>query len=164
MKKELIILIVIIVLITLYYANKYNVVEKLKNIYNVKNNKIEPPVNDKSNYSNKSNDSNKSNFSNEKKMIQYFGGDYCPFSNTTSNAYKVVKDFEEAYGNDVICKYYWVGQDDDIMKELDVQYVPTILNGNNDVIELSLPENIDTKDLQNEELKEILLETIYNKL
>lgn len=167
MKKELIILIVIIVLITLYYANKYKVVEKLKNIYNVKNNKIEPPINNKSNYSNESNNSdlsNKSNFSNEKKMIQYFGGDYCPFSNTTSNAYKVVKDFEEAYGNEVICKYYWVGQDDDIMKELDVQYVPTILNGNNDVIELSLPENIDTKDLQNEELKDLLLETIYNKL
>jgi hypothetical protein len=158
MKKELIILIVIIVLITLYYANKYNIVEKLKNIYNGKNNKIEPPIN------NESNESNKSNFSNGKKMIQYFGGDYCPFSNTTSNAYKVVKDFEEAYGNEVSCKYYWVGQDDDVMKELDVQYVPTILNGNNDVIELSLPENIDTANLQNDELKTILLETIYNKL
>jgi thioredoxin-related protein len=155
MKKELVILIVIIVLITIYYANKYNVVEKLKNIYNAKNNKIEPPINIKSDLS---------NFSNGKKMIQYFGGDYCPFSNNTSNAYKVVKDFEEVYGEEVSVKYYWVGQNDDIMKELNVQYVPTILNGNNDVIELSLPENIDTKDLSNEELKDMLLETIYNKL
>ncbi len=98
------------------------------------------------------------------KVIQYFGGDYCPFSNTTSNAYKVMKDFEEVYGEAVSVKYYWVGKDDDIMKELDVQYVPTILNGNNDIIELNLPENTNTKDLSNDELKQLLLETIYNKL
>jgi predicted SpoU family rRNA methylase len=101
---------------------------------------------------------------NNNKIIQYFGGDYCPFSNTTSNAYKVIKDFEEMYGGEVTIKYYWVGKDDDIMKELDVQYVPTILNGNNVPIELQLPENTDIKGLSNDELKDILLETIYNKL
>ncbi len=98
------------------------------------------------------------------KVIQYFGGDYCPFSNTDSNAYKVIKEFEDTYGNRVSVKYYWVGKDDNIMKELDVKYVPTILNGDNKQIELELPKDTDTKNLSSNELKDILFENIYNKL
>ena len=50
------------------------------------------------------------NFENngEKKVLKYFGGDYCPFSNSNSNAYKVVKDFEEEYKDKVDVNYYWV--------------------------------------------------------
>jgi hypothetical protein len=98
------------------------------------------------------------------KIIQYFGGDYCPFSNTDSNAYKVIKEFEDAYGNKVSVKYYWVGKDDSIMKELDVKYVPTILNGDNKQVELDLPKGTDTTKLSSDELKNILFENIYNKL
>ena len=98
------------------------------------------------------------------KVIKYFGGDYCPFSNTDSNAYKVIKDFEDSYGNKILVEYYWVGKDDTLMKELDVKYVPTILNAYNKQIELELPKDTDTNNLSSNELKNILFETIYNKL
>jgi hypothetical protein len=149
MKIEIFIILIILV-IFIYYIYKY-FISKDKNM---KKNDNEIDTIDKSII----------NKFNNNKTIQYFGGDYCPFSNTTSNAYKVMKDFEEAYGNDVTVKYYWVGEDNDLMEKMNVMYVPTILNGNNDVIELKLPENIDTQNLSNEELKDILLETIYNKL
>ena len=100
----------------------------------------------------------------KQKIIQYFGGDYCPFSNVNSNAYKIIKDFENEYGDRVTVNYYWAGKDNEIMQELDVKYVPTILNGNNEKIELKLPEDVDPSGLSNEELKTILLETIYNNL
>ena len=146
MQKELIILIIIAVFAIMYFGYKYFIAkDKFKNL------KI------------KSNE-NQDKFENKEKIIQYFGGDYCPFSNTDSNAYKVIKDFEDAYGNKVTVKYYWVGKDDSVMRELNIEYVPTILNGNNEKIELSLPEDVDTNNLSNNQLKDLLLETIYNKL
>jgi hypothetical protein len=168
MKKELFI-IFIVVIIFIYIIYKYFISkDKFKNIKKNDNNIVDKDKfkNIKKNDNDNNNTVDKSiiNKFNNNKIIQYFGGDYCPFSNNTSNAYKVMKDFEEVYGNDVTVKYYWVGQDDDIMKKLDVMYVPTILNGNNDVIELILPEKTDVKNLSNDELKDILLETIYNKL
>ncbi len=105
-----------------------------------------------------------STFQNEKKELKYFGGDYCPFSNSTSNAYRVIKDFEEEYGDRVNINYYWVGLDDEIMKELNVEYVPYILNGDNKQIEIGLPEGTDGSKLSEEELKDLLLRTIYEKL
>jgi predicted SpoU family rRNA methylase len=105
----------------------------------------------------------KENQENTKKVLQYFGGDYCPFSNSNSNAYKVIKDFEKEYGDKVTVNYYWVGLDDDYMKELNVDYVPYILNGDNKQIEIALPEGTDL-NLPESELKPILLESIYNKL
>lgn len=104
------------------------------------------------------------NFENNKKVINYFGGDYCPFSNTNSNAYKIMTDFETEYGDRVIVNYYWAGKDNELMKALNVKYVPTILNGDNEIIELKLPEDVDTAGLSNDELRTMLLETIYNKL
>jgi hypothetical protein len=115
-------------------------------------------------YMNKNTSSEPSNFENEKKELKYFGGDYCPFSNSTSNAYKVIKDFEEEYSDRVNINYYWVGLDDDVMKELNVEYVPYLLNGDNKQIEIGLPEGTDASKLSEEELKELLLRTIYNKL
>ncbi len=103
-------------------------------------------------------------FENEKKELKYFGGDYCPFSNSASNAYKVIKDFEEEYGDRVNINYYWVGLDDEIMKELNVEYVPYILNGDNKQVEIALPNGTDASKLSEEELKELLLRTIYEKL
>ena len=121
MNKEVIILIIIVIIIFIFFVYKYiNGSEKLKNTKKDDNLKVE-------------------NIDNNKKIIQYFGGDYCPFSNSDSNAYKIIKDFEETYGDKIICKYYWVGNDDDYMKKLNVMYVPTILNGNNEQVELKLP-------------------------
>jgi hypothetical protein len=103
-------------------------------------------------------------FENNKKVINYFGGDYCPFSNNNSNAYKIMTDFETEYGDSVTVNYYWAGKDNELMKALNVKYVPTILNGNNEIIELKLPEDVDTAGLSNDELRTMLLENIYNKL
>jgi hypothetical protein len=99
-----------------------------------------------------------------KKVLKYFGGDYCPFSNSNSNAYKVVKDFESEYSDKVDVEYYWVGLDDEIMKELNVEYVPYLLNDDNKQIEIALPEGIDASNMEESELKELLLRTIYEKL
>jgi hypothetical protein len=109
-------------------------------------------------------DNQKGNFENKKKVLQYFGGDYCPFSNSNSNAYKVIKDFEAEYEDDVEVNYYWVGLDDEIMKELNVEYVPYLLNGDNKQIEIGLPEGTDASNMEEAELKELLLRTIYEKL
>ena len=151
MKTELIVLIGLVVLIILYLG--YKILYPDENLKNTKkdedNNSPKAIIN---------------NFENKQKIIQYFGGDYCPFSNVNSNAYKIMKDFENEYGDRIIINYYWAGKDNDIMKELDVKYVPTILNGNNEPIELKLPENVDTTSLSNDELKIMLLENIYNNL
>ena len=147
MKTELIIFIGLIVLIIIYLVYKYIILADKKEKLEDKNQK-----------------SIKNNFDNGPKVLNYFGADYCPFSNTDSNAYKIIKDFENEYGDRVNIKYYWTGVDTAMMKELNITYVPTILNGNNDKIELGLDKDVDTKNLSNEELKSMLLENIYNHL
>ena len=98
-----------------------------------------------------------------KKSIKYLGANYCPFSNTESAAYKVIKDFEEKYKDQVDITYLWMETDGENMKQYNIEYVPTILNTSDKQIELSLPKNTDiTKPIT--ELKTILLENIYNKL
>ena len=151
MEIELIILIVLIILIILYLGYKYFIAKD-----NLKNTKKDEESNEPK--------AIKNNFDNKKKIIQYFGGDYCPFSNVDSNAYKIMKDFENEYGDKVFISYYWTGKDNQKMQELDVKYVPTILNGDNKNIELKLPEEVDTNGLSNDELKTMLLENIYNNL
>ncbi len=96
-------------------------------------------------------------------VIKFFGADYCPYSNKNSPAYKVMKDFEESYP-DVQVFYYWMGKDDDKMTELNIEYVPTILNGNNKPVEFKLPEGVSRDGKTGEELKIILLEAIHNQL
>ena len=72
MQKELIILIIIAVFAIMYFGYKYFIAkDKFKNL-KIKSNK------------------NQDKFENKEKIIQYFGGNYCPFSNTDSNAYKVI--------------------------------------------------------------------------
>jgi hypothetical protein len=107
---------------------------------------------------------NKNKFTN-KKVIKFFGATYCPYSNTNSPSYKVMKDFEDKY-KDVEVKYYWTDTEKDIpmAMEYNIEYVPTILNSNNDSIELSLPDGINKDEKTNDELRDLLLENIYNKL
>ncbi len=150
MKLEYIVAIFLILLI-IFLINKYILSkEKLKNLEKKEEPKKEPVKKEK--------------LDNKEKILQYFGGDYCPFSNVESNAYKVIKDFEDEYGNKVSVRYYWVGKDDDYMKKLNVEYVPAILNGANEEIELALPKGTDTKSMSTDDIKNLLLETIFNKL
>ncbi len=102
-------------------------------------------------------------FSN-KKILRYFGADYCPHSNMDSNAYHVIKDFEDKYGNEVEIIYNWSEKNPDEMAKYNVMYVPTIMNGNNQEIQIKLPDSVDKESKTPEELKNILLETIYTKL
>ena len=99
-----------------------------------------------------------------KKILRYFGADYCPHSNIDSNAYHVIKDFEDKYGNEVEIIYTWSEKNPDEMAKYNVMYVPTIMNGNNQEIQIKLPENINKETLTPEKLKNILLNTIYTKL
>ena len=106
----------------------------------------------------------KEKFSN-KKIVKFFGATYCPYSNTNSPSYKVMKDFEEKY-KDVEVQYYWTDSEKDtpLAIKYNIEYVPTILNMNDKQIELGLPEGINKDEKTNDELRELLLENIYNKL
>jgi hypothetical protein len=100
-----------------------------------------------------------------KKIIKYFGANYCPYSNIESMSYKVMKDLEDKYKTGIEIKYYWTdGDGAEEGKKNNVQYVPTILNYKNDEIQLALPEGTDTKDMTNEQLKELLLTTVYKTI
>ncbi len=101
-------------------------------------------------------------FDEVKKTIKYFGANYCPYSNTDSMSYKVMKDLEDKYKTNIEIKYYLTDADGaDEGKKNNVQYVPTILNSKDEEIQLALPEGTDTKDMTNEQLKELLLATVY---
>lgn len=99
-----------------------------------------------------------------KKVLRYFGAHYCPHSNENSNAYKVIKEFEDKYGNQVQIIYYWSEENQEEMKNSNIMYVPTILNNDNTEIQLGLPDNINRDEKTVDELKDILLKTIYNRL
>ncbi len=105
------------------------------------------------------------NFDGVKKTIKYFGANYCPYSNTESMSYKVMKDLEDKYKTDIEITYYWTDADGaEEGKKNNVQYVPTILNSKNEEIQLALPEGTNTKDMSNDQLKELLLTTVYKSL
>lgn len=100
------------------------------------------------------------------KTLKYFGGGYCPYSNTNSNAYKVINDFEEYIKSkgDVEVKYYWTETNQPEMEQYKIMYVPTILGRNDQPIELKLPDNIIKEGKTDEELKKDLMDYIYNSL
>ena len=108
---------------------------------------------------------NKDKFTNNKKVIKFFGATYCPYSNMNSPSYKVMKDFEDKY-KDVEVQYYWTDTEKDIplAVEYNIEYVPTILNSKNESIELALPEGINKDEKTNDELRDLLLSNVYNKL
>jgi hypothetical protein len=100
-----------------------------------------------------------------KKIIKYFGANYCPYSNTSSMSYKVMKDLEDKYKTNIEIKYYWTDADGaEEGKAMNVKYVPTILNSKDEELQLALPEGTDTKEMTNEQLKELLLTTVFNKI
>ena len=100
------------------------------------------------------------------KTLKYFGGGYCPYSNKNSNAYKVIKDFEEYIKSkdSVEIKYYWTEENPAEMDSYKIIYVPTILGNNNQPIELKLPVGTDTSNKTDSELKSLLMDYIYNSL
>ena len=142
------ILIILIVLVLLYIAFKYFFKNKEKFTTSSKSKEITEESTEPTSSTN---------------VVKFYGADYCPYSNKNSPSYKIMKDFEESYP-DVQVYYYWIGKDDEEMKDLNIEYVPTILNGKNKSIELKLPEGITPEGKTGEDLKIILLEAIHNQL
>ena len=97
------------------------------------------------------------------KTLKYFGGGYCPYSNTNSNAYNVIKDFADLK-QDVTVEYYWTETNQPEMEQYQIMYVPTILGTNNQPIELRLPDDYEKTGKSDTELKDALMNYIYNSL
>jgi hypothetical protein len=95
------------------------------------------------------------------KTLKYFGGGYCPYSNTNSNAYNVILDFENLK-KDVKVEYYWTENNQDKMEQYEIMYVPTILGKDDKPIELKLPDNFDKTGKTDAEIKTALMEHIYS--
>lgn len=130
-------------------------------------------------YSNNNNNFNKkkSNFKNKEKFaetttgnstktLKYFGGGYCPYSNKSSNAYMVIKDFEDYAKSkgDVEINFYWTEENPVEMEQYKIMYVPTILGKDDQPIELKLPAGTDINNKTDAELKQLLMDHIYSLL
>lgn len=152
------ILIILIVLVLLYIAFKYFFKNKEKFTTSSKSKEITEESTEEITEQTSNNKPTSST-----NVVKFYGADYCPYSNKNSPSYKIMKDFEESYP-DVQVYYYWIGKDDEEMKDLNIEYVPTILNGKNKSIELKLPEGITPEGKTGEDLKIILLEAIHNQL
>lgn len=104
----------------------------------------------------------------EQKSIKYFGAQYCPYSNESSEAYNLINVlFKEKYP-DVNIELYWSEDISEDNKEeflnANAQYVPTVTNRKFAHIALKLPKDYDRSDKTDEELSDALLENIYNQL
>jgi hypothetical protein len=100
----------------------------------------------------------------EGKVINYYGGHYCPHSNKDSPMYNLMtKKLMEKYP-DVNINIYWSDKNIDKFKNNNIEYVPTILNNNKEKIVVRLPEGINTEEYTDEQLENILMENIYNQL
>lgn len=97
------------------------------------------------------------------KTLKYFGGGYCPYSNTNSNAYNVIKEFENLK-KDVKVEYYWTENNQSDMEKYKIMYVPTILGENDRPIELRLPDDYDKTNKTDAQLKEALMNHLYTLL
>jgi hypothetical protein len=50
------------------------------------------------------------------------------------------------------------------MKQYEIKFLPTLLNGTSDKIELKLPDGTETDGKSEDELRDLLFETLYNNL
>ena len=101
----------------------------------------------------------------DNKTLKYFGGERCPHSKEGSKAHILIKAFEEMYP-DVNIEYYWssISTHKDEFKKARADYVPTITNDKYKHIELKIGENISTIGKSDIELKNLVLENVYNNL
>lgn len=97
------------------------------------------------------------------KTLKYFGCNECPYSNTNSNAYKVVTEFA-TLKKDVNVEYYWTDKNQREMEQYKIMYVPTIIGLDNNPIELKLPDDYNKNGKSNIELKQALMDHIYTLL
>ena len=98
------------------------------------------------------------------KVLNYYGGRFCPHSNENSSMYKLITEkLKEKYSNLPI-NIYWSRDNGDKFTENNIEYVPTVTNNNNEKIFIGLPEGTDKDTKTDEQLEEILLKNIYDQL
>ena len=66
--------------------------------------------------------------------------------------------------NDVKVIIYWSDENEKEFTKNNVEFVPTILNNNNENVFIGLPEGTKTENHSDDVLEEMLLENIYNQL
>lgn len=97
------------------------------------------------------------------KTLKYFGSPNCPYSDNKSIAYNTIKQFMTFYP-DVKVDFYTMPDNENVFKENNIEYVPTILNTQNQPIELRLPADTKTDGKSIDELTKILMDNIYASL
>jgi hypothetical protein len=101
----------------------------------------------------------------QKKILKYFGGDYCPHSNSDSRIFRLInEDFRQKYP-DVDIQIFWSSDENrEEFQRAGAEYVPTITNSSYEHLRVGLPESIDTTDKSDEELKQLVLINLKNQL
>lgn len=101
----------------------------------------------------------------ERKVLKYFGGDYCPHSNINSRTYRlIIEDFSQRFPNVDVQVYWSKPENHEEFENANADYVPTITSKNYEHVKISLPENTIIEGKSDDELKELLLTNIYNQL
>jgi hypothetical protein len=101
----------------------------------------------------------------ERRVLKYFGGDYCPHSNSNSRTYRLItEEFSQRFPN-VDVQVYWSNPENrEEFQKANAEFVPTITSENYEHVKVSLPENTVIEGKTDDELKELLLTNIYNQL
>jgi hypothetical protein len=101
----------------------------------------------------------------EVKILKYFGGDYCPHSNSKSRTYKLItEEFSQRFPNVDIQVFWSNPKNSEEFQKANAEFVPTITSDNYEHITISLPEGTVIEGKSDDELKELLLTNIYNQL
>ena len=100
------------------------------------------------------------------KILKYFGGAFCPHSRIGSKAHLLINEIANSY-EDIKVEYFWSNTDDaskEEFKKANIKYVPTLTDNDYNIIELKIPNNTDTIEKTEDELKQYLIKVIYDKL
>jgi len=172
LRVEVLIVVSLIIISIIGYFVFKNFKEKLTNNVNKLDNNTNNTNNTNLNNTNpnNTNDNNITNPNNtnnlNKKIIQYYGGHHCPHSNKESNMYKLITEHLNNRYNDVDVKIYWGSEPEGqkLFEQNKIEYVPTILNSRNEVVNIGLDDSVDKTNKTDDQLETLLFENIYKQL
>lgn len=101
-----------------------------------------------------------------KKKMYYFGGHHCPHSNTQSHMYRFLTQKLVSQHPDIDLIIFW-GSDPNsqsMFEKHNVEFVPTIVNGNGVKIDAKVPEGTNIEGKSSEEIEKIVIENLVNQL
>jgi hypothetical protein len=97
------------------------------------------------------------------KVLNYFGGKGCPHSNMNSMMYQMVFNKLKNKYSDVNINLLWSDEKQDLFKEKNIQFVPTLLTNTDNKINTKL-NDINTDNYNDQELENLFLENVYKQL